>query len=773
MVLFKLFVLSHMMGARIAFGNIELKSTMQLDLTSLTSQYGLTFTGSSDKAGYATSLEGDVNQDGIPDLFIGAPSYSSNTGRAYLVYGKSSLSSASLGVMTSTTGIKITGESSSSYLGAAVSIHGDVNGDGYADMLIGAYGYSSNKGRAYLIFGSASLTDITLSSLTSAQGIKITGATTGAYTGYDVDCTEVTGDTYADMIISAPYYSVGKLYLLYGSATLSDINLASLSTSSGIIISGNGAHAGMHLAAGGDLNLDGLNDLIIADPTYNTNVGRVYVIWGSASPTTVNLASLQTPGTGIFIDPGSQSAVTFGSAVASGYDLNGDGNTDFVIGSEGYSSQLGRVYVLWGGNVGMMNFYTGVTASEGITIDGASASDRFGYSVSIGGDCNGDGFPDLVVGAIGYSGGAVNGAVYLIYGGSSLTTMSVSSLSSSVGMLLTTSASTAMVGNSVSFGGDVNRDGLADFIVGTNNPNKAYLIFGSTAPSSSPTAAPADTVPPSPIPTLSPTNSPVTPVSTPFPSVVPTFSPTNSPQTVFPTVVPSIVPSLVPVITTEFPTLSPQTSAPSLSPTSQQSAQPSAVPSFRTNHPTFGPSLNPTESPTLAPSQPIAATSSSSSSSNSLIVAAAGGGGGAFLIVLLFLFMWFRRRSSSKIAYEIGDKFDNGMNENNGGNGGVSKDITDGLPCMSWNDIELDPNFTSKFAILGRGSFGTVIRVRLKASKEVIAVKIVTRAQVFHQNKDWDVRSFLSMNSSLLISFFPFLDGTCSICRRSEVNAKN
>lgn len=116
----------------------------------------------------------------MTDFLIGAYGISSSVGRAYLVYGSANLTNLNF-VNMHGMGISINGTGTTAYTGISVSDAGDVNKDGYADFLIGASGYSSSDGRAYLIFGNSSLSNIKLapSSLSGGLGIVITGPSGG------------------------------------------------------------------------------------------------------------------------------------------------------------------------------------------------------------------------------------------------------------------------------------------------------------------------------------------------------------------------------------------------------------------------------------------------------------------------------------------------------------------------------------------------------------------------------------------------------------------
>ncbi len=154
--------------------------------------------------GYSVSSAGDVNGDGYSDVIIGASSYSSSTGRAYIYFGGLS--------MNNIADVTMTGETIGDYFGGFVSSAGDVNGDGYSDVVVGVEEYSLHTGRAYIYFGEASMNN--------SSDVTMTGETTGNYFGRSVSSGDINGDGYSDVIIGADGYSsfTGRAYVYYGSA---------------------------------------------------------------------------------------------------------------------------------------------------------------------------------------------------------------------------------------------------------------------------------------------------------------------------------------------------------------------------------------------------------------------------------------------------------------------------------------------------------------------------------------------------------------------------
>ncbi|MES2642228.1 MAG: MopE-related protein [Myxococcota bacterium] len=231
----------------------------------------------SDAAGSSVAGVGDVNGDGKADLLIGAPGRSSSAGGVYLFTsiagGTTDLSVASA---------ILTGESSSDYAGTTVDGAGDVNGDGYDDILVGAYGDddgASSAGASYIFLGPQTGT----ASLSTADA-KRRGVTSSDYAGFAVaGAGDINNDGYDDVLVGAyGYGSYGIVYVEYGPMSSS----GSLSTYADATLSGTIGVYGKTLAGGGDLDLDDYADIVIGNPTDSTdgsNSGSVSVFLGPVS----------------------------------------------------------------------------------------------------------------------------------------------------------------------------------------------------------------------------------------------------------------------------------------------------------------------------------------------------------------------------------------------------------------------------------------------------------------------------------------------------------
>ncbi len=410
--------------------------------------------------GLSVASAGDVNSDGFSDVVVGAYIYDqgfTDNGKAFLYMG----SATGLSTTASWTAVGIMGNE---YFGRAVAAAGDVNGDGYGDVLVGAYGYTngqSQEGRAYLYYGSAGGLAVSAAwNFENNVATSVLGASLAA-------AGDVNGDGYGDFIIGAQQYSggqanEGKVYVFYGTSTIPAAT-ANWSVESDQV----GAFYGVSVASLGDVNGDGFSDVIVGAHTYDivfADEGQAFAYYGSA--------------TGLSLTPnwtarGGQLNAQFGISVASAGDVNGDGYSDAIVGAYLYDNPTtdeGAVFVYYGSS-------TGLSATANWTAENNTASSFFGYSASSAGDVNGDGYSDVIVGAREISNGqSREGAMYAYYGSSS-------GLTASSSWYVESNVATSLLGNSVASAGDVNGDGYSEVIGGApyygGLKGAAFIYYGN------------------------------------------------------------------------------------------------------------------------------------------------------------------------------------------------------------------------------------------------------------------------------------------------------
>ncbi len=509
-----------------------------IDLATLSAAQGTTIFGAraGDNAGRSVSNAGDVNGDGFEDVIIGADNAGifhitkTFVGESYLIFGSANpAATINLGSLGSA-GVRFVGSNTADNSGHSVSGAGDVNGDGFDDLIIGAHnadGSANNKpdtGDSYLIFGSATLpSTINLGSPT-LNGVTFFGSDAGDITGVAVsDAGDVNGDGFDDLIIGAPRGDAegnnkplaGDSYLIFGAATLPatiEVGLINLTPGQGVMIFGadGGDRSGTSVSSAGDVNGDGLDDLLVGASSAaggnnaEINAGETFLIFGSQSfPAKIDLSTNlgKTAVRIIGADPSDFS----GTSVSGAGDVDGDGFDDLIIGARAADaagnakSSAGESYLIKG-RAAFGQTPQGIdlgTASSRIPIFGADANDDSGISVSSAGDFNADGFDDLIIGA--RRGDAVAnvkvdaGESYLIFGSASIFSGAAIDLANlgAAGIIIAGATGDDRSGESVSGAGDVNGDGFDDLIIGAYRADalndlkaeagEGYIIFGNNS----------------------------------------------------------------------------------------------------------------------------------------------------------------------------------------------------------------------------------------------------------------------------------------------------
>ena len=383
------------------------------------------FSGNSplSKFGFSVSSAGDVNADGYDDIIIGEPDYLLSKGRAFIYFG-------GLAINTSPD-VVFSGEFSQDVFGSSVSCAGDVNNDGFDDVIIGAYGNNSNTGKAYVYFGG--------NNMNNAADVILTGQNPNDKFGVSVsNAGDVDNNGYDDVIVGAESYnnSAGSAYIFYGGMNMDNVI--------DIQVYGNASNSffGHCVSDAGDVNGDNYNDVIIGAYGSSFNSGSAFIFYGSASMD--NTADVTI--TGILFS-------NLGRSVSKAGDVNNDGYSDVIVGGD-YN----------GFNTGFAKIYLGSSIMDNVSdinLSGENSSDKFGWSVSGAGDMNGDGFDDVISGAPGFASG--KGKMYVYYGATSMDQYSdVTKIGESTG---------SYFGYSVSNAGDFNSDGYSDILAGAYGMN--------------------------------------------------------------------------------------------------------------------------------------------------------------------------------------------------------------------------------------------------------------------------------------------------------------
>lgn len=406
--------------------------------------------------GQSVSTAGDVNGDGYADVIVSAYAYDdgqTDEGRAFVYQGSAT-------GLSTYANWSAESDQVSALFGRSVSVAGDVNGDGYSDIIVGAHLYDNDQadeGRAYVYHGAA----VSL----SPSGPNWYSPQSYDSFGYSVSTAgDVNGDGFADVIVGAPLHDNGEVnegqaYVYYGSNTGLSSNPSWSAESDQA-----SANFGWSVSAAGDVNGDGYADVIVGAPLYDndqTDEGRAYVYYGSST----GLSSIPN-----WIAEGGQDGAQFGAAVGAAGDVNGDGYADVIVGAPTHDNgqvDEGRAFIYLGGSDGLQ-------ADPIWTGEGGQDNGKFGYSVGAAGDVNGDGYSDIIVGAPYYDNGQTDEGRAFVYAGF------VSGVSAGSSWITESNQISATFGYAVGTAGDVNGDGYADVIVGAPLYDNGQLNEGRT-----------------------------------------------------------------------------------------------------------------------------------------------------------------------------------------------------------------------------------------------------------------------------------------------------
>ena len=414
-----------------------------------------------------------------------------------------------LSVLNGRNGFTIQGVSQDGLLGDAVSDGGDINGDGLADILIGAENADvdgdNNQGQVSVIFGSndSFSESITVDELNGNNGFTIDGIQNDQRFGASVSFAgDVNGDDISDIVIGANNTNSGRgdSYIIFGRSSFNEsLDLTNLNGSNGFKVDGitEDDRFGRAVSEAGDLNNDGIDDILITanfvDVDGNENAGAAYVIFGNEDDFPDDLDLTDIDGNNGFILNGIGVDDFTGFSASGGEDFNGDGIDDLLVSSPGVNPEgrenAGRTYVVFGRDSEFPDELdlANLNGFNGFDINGIVADDASGVSVSAAGDVNNDGIADIGIGAPFADGSNENaGQSYIVYGSETVVSegsFSLNDLDGSNGFVINGAEVDDQLGTSISAAGDVNNDDIDDFIVGAvgaeEEAGTSYVVFGS------------------------------------------------------------------------------------------------------------------------------------------------------------------------------------------------------------------------------------------------------------------------------------------------------
>jgi hypothetical protein len=479
--------------------------------------------------GFSLSPTGDVNDDGIDDILIGAPADHDEIGeyggRAYVKFGsrKKFQSDVTLTEMLPSEGFVIESEKRNAAFGYSVAGIGDFNNDGIDDVAIGdpLFGNAKNPtGAVYVVFGTRTPRDqpVRMAELDGVVGFKLVGEPGDNVGGSISGGYDFNGDGIDDLVVGAGGGASAQprpVYVVYGRRTAfpSAASLGELTTTEGFRVTGRGDAFGYSVALGPDVSSDGLADIVISEPSSGEgrtgpNRGSVHVLFGGKR----NERRLSVPGMrksdGVSIKATFSNRLFEGfriGAVTSGHDVNGDGLGDIVVSASFNRGQTRRIggFVIFGGGSNHLDKidFAHLDGKDGFRIEYtrerselSTIYDTIGDDVLSGiADSNDDGVDDIIM--------STNGEwqvpaaeTFVMYGSRNPypAVLYVDTLGNEDGM--TMRGQRGDVGFSAAGAGDFNADGIGDIMIGAPTAGsddlpetgEVYVVFGERRRKSDP-----------------------------------------------------------------------------------------------------------------------------------------------------------------------------------------------------------------------------------------------------------------------------------------------